>query len=347
MNEQKLHELGGRVLQDLGGAYGIPLVRLGKELGIYRALWRRGPSTAQELAEETSLAERYLREWLAYHAASHYVEYDPKTGRFAFSPEQAAIFADTESPYYTVPGFEAAAAYVGNQPLVAEAFRTGGGVGWGDQNGCLFCAVADFFRPGYQAFLVDAWLPALDGVAERLARGIKVADVGCGHGHSTIVMAQAFPNSEFVGIDFHAASIEQAREHAREHGLHNVRFETGSAKDFEGNYDLVTCFDALHDMGDPVGAAAHIRRSLNPGGRWMIVEPAAGDRLEDNLNSISRLYYGASTMVCIPASLDQEVGAALGAQAGEAKLREVVEAGGFETVRRAAETPFNIVLEAA
>jgi SAM-dependent methyltransferase len=234
------------------------------------------------------------------------------------------------------------------RPMVEPAFRNGGGVGWGDHGACMFCAVARFFRPGYHNHLVGEWLPALDGVTAKLERGARVADVGCGHGWSTVLMAQAFPNSQFVGYDFHPASIEAANAHAASHGVAgNCRFETGAAKDYPGgDFDLVTFFDCLHDMGDPAGAAAHVRQSLKPDGSWMIVEPMAGDRLEDNLNPVGRLYYAGSTMICVPTSLSQEVGAALGAQAGEVKLREVITAGGFSHVRRATETPFNMILEA-
>jgi SAM-dependent methyltransferase len=249
---------------------------------------------------------------------------------------------------YLADAFECAAAYIDNQPKVQDAFKTGAGVGWGDQAGCLFCAIARFFRPGYSANIIDKWLPSLEGVVATLVRGARVADVGCGHGYSTLIMAEAFPNSEFVGFDFHPASIEDAWRHAREHDAGgNVRFEVAAAKEYPGsNYDLVTMFDCLHDMGDPVGAARHIRRSLKAGGTWMIVEPFAHDTLEDNLNPVGRLYYAASTLVCVPTSLDQEVGAALGAQAGEGRLSEVARAGGFRQVRRATETPFNLVLEA-
>jgi SAM-dependent methyltransferase len=348
MNEQKLNAFLGQVLDDLGGAYGIGLVRIGSSLGLYRTLQARGPLTSEELAHATGLAERYVREWLSYHAASHYVSYDPATRRFTLPPEQAAVLADTNSPVYMADAFECAAAYIENQPKVQAAFKTGGGVGWGNQAGCLFCAVARFFRPGYSASIVHQWLPSLDGVVGRLERGARVADVGCGHGYSTILMGQAFPKSEFVGFDFHPASIDAAAGHARDHGVtDNVRFAVAAATQFPGQgYDLVTTFDCLHDMGDPVGAARQIRRSLRPGGTWMIVEPFAHDTLEGNLTPVGRLYYGASTLVCVPASLDQEGGAALGAQAGEGRLREVALAGGFRGFRRAAETPFNLILEA-
>jgi SAM-dependent methyltransferase len=258
------------------------------------------------------------------------------------------VFANEDSPVYMMGGFDVMAAMQDNQPKVQAAFKSGGGVAWGDQASCMFCAVARFFRPGYQNHLVKEWLPALDGVVAKLERGAKVADVGCGHGWSTVLMAKSFPKSQFVGYDLHPGSIEEAQAHAELHEVSpNTCFEVGLAKDYPGtDFDLVTCFDCLHDMGDPIGAAAHIRASLKQGGTWMVVEPMAGDRLEQNLNPVGRLYYAGSTMVCLPTSLSQEVGAGLGAQAGEAKLREVITGGGFTTVRRAAQTPFNMILEA-
>jgi 2-polyprenyl-3-methyl-5-hydroxy-6-metoxy-1,4-benzoquinol methylase len=344
----KLHQFVGQMLGDLGGAASVALAHIGDELGLYKTLHAKGPMTVDELAAAAGVNQRYLREWLSHQAASNYVAYDPATQKFALPPEQAMVFAIEDSPVYLNGAFETMAAILGNQELVKPAFKTGEGVAWGDQSTCMFCAVARFFRPGYQNNLVNAWLPALDGVVAKLERGAKVADVGCGHGWSTVFMASAFPNSEFVGYDFHPKSIEEARKHASEHGgSANVRFEIGMAKDYAGvDFDLVTFFDCLHDMGDPAGAAAHVRQSLKPDGTWMIVEPIAGDRLEDNLNPVGRLYYAASTMICVPTSLSQEVGAALGAQAGEARLREVIASGGFTSVRRATETPFNMILEA-
>jgi SAM-dependent methyltransferase len=349
MNEAKLNALLGQMMNDLGGAFGIPLVRMGTALGLYRTLAADGRVTSAQLAGKTKLEERYVREWLSYNAASNYISYDAATRSFAMSPEQAAVLADEDSPVYLCAAFDAAAGYVGNQAKVEEAFKTGKGVQWGDQTACVFCAIARFFRPGYNANLVSQWLPALDGIVEKLKRGARVADVGCGHGYSTLIMAEAFPNSEFVGFDFHPASVEEAQAHARDHrGRGNVRFEVASAKSYPGNdYDLVTFFDCLHDMGDPAGAARHVRQSLKKDGAWMIVEPFAHDTLEENLNPVGRLYYAASTMVCVPTSLSQETAAALGAQAGEAKLREmVVDGGGFRSFRRATETPFNLILEA-
>jgi 2-polyprenyl-3-methyl-5-hydroxy-6-metoxy-1,4-benzoquinol methylase len=348
IDEGKLHQFIGQLLSDLGGASSVAMVRIGDALGLYKALHANGAMTAGELADTVGADERYLREWLSNQAASNYLSYDPATRKFVLPPEQAMIFAAEDSPVYMLGGFDLMAAMLDNQPKVEQAFRTGGGIAWGEQAGCMFCAVARFFRPGYHNNLVGSWLPALDGVVDKLKRGAKVADVGCGHGWSTVMMAKAFPNSQFIGYDFHPASIEAAQAHAVAHGVaNNVSFEVGTAKDFcATGLDLVTFFDCLHDMGDPTGAAAHVRRSLKPDGSWMIVEPMAGDKLEQNLNPVGRLFYAASTMICVPTSLSQEVGAALGAQAGEAKLREVITAGGFTTVRRATETPFNMILEA-
>jgi SAM-dependent methyltransferase len=323
-------------------------VRLGDRLGLYRALHSDGPMTPGELAARTSIAERYAREWLSHQAASGYLAYDPATGRFDLPPEQAMVFAEPDSPVYMQGGFDLAMTMMENQALVEPAFRTGRGVGWGEQSQCLFCAAGRFFRPGYHNSLVESWLPALEGVVAKLGRGATVADVGCGHGFSTIIMAKAFPSSSFVGYDFHPDSVAQARQHAEQHGVTaNIRFEVALAGGFPGrDLDLVTFFDCLHDMGDPVGAARHVRQALKSDGSWMVVEPAAGDRLEDNLNPVGRLYYAASTMICVPTSLDQPVGAALGAQAGFARLASVMDEGGFSRVRKAAETPFNMILEA-
>lgn len=344
LDESRLNTFIGQVLNDLGGAVSIPLVRIGDALGLYAALDRIGPATPEALAREAGCDPRYIREWLCAQAASGYVIF--AEGQFSLSPEQALVFASPDSPANMIGAFDTAAAMVQNQDKVQAAFKTGKGVGWGDQAGCLFCAVARMFRPGYVNALVQEWLPALDGVVPMLERGVTVADIGCGHGVSTIVMAQAFPKTTFVGYDFHPGSIAAATAHARAHGVDNVRFEVGTAQDFPGSYDFVTCFDCLHDMGDPVAAATHIRSALRPGGKWMVVEPAAGNSLEDNITPVGRLYYSASTMICVPTSLAQETGLALGAQAGEARLSEVIRSGGFTAVRRAAETPLNMVLEA-
>jgi 2-polyprenyl-3-methyl-5-hydroxy-6-metoxy-1,4-benzoquinol methylase len=348
IDDSKLNQFIGQMLGDLGGASSVAMVRLGDSLGLYETLYANGPMTSAQLAKAAKVHERYLREWLSHQAASNYLAYDPNTETFTLPPEQAMVFVNKESPVYMMGGFDLMTALLDNQPKVQAAFKTGEGVAWGDQAGCMFCAVARFFRPGYHNNLVQQWLPALDGVVEKLKRGAKVADVGCGHGWSTVMMAKAFPKSTFIGYDFHPTSIEDARAHAKTHGVSaNTRFEVGLAKDYpEKDFDLVTCFDCLHDMGDPAGASAHIRQSLKGDGTWMIVEPIAGDTLAQNLNPVGRLYYAGSTMICLPTSLAQEVGAGLGAQAGEKKLRETITSGGFKTVRRATETPFNMVLEA-
>jgi 2-polyprenyl-3-methyl-5-hydroxy-6-metoxy-1,4-benzoquinol methylase len=345
LNETILNELVGRVLGDLGGAFSVPLVRIGDALGLYEALKRIGPATAEELANASACALRYVREWLSAQTASGYVHHEG--GRFSLTPEQAFVFAEPNSPVNLIGAFDTAAAMVENQPKVQSAFKTGRGVAWGDQAGCMFCAVARLFRPGYVNALVQDWLPALDGAVDRLKAGAKIADVGCGHGLSTILMAQAFPRSRFIGYDFHPASIAAATAHARAHAVTNVSFEIGKAQDFmERDFDLITCFDCLHDMGDPKAAATHIRKALKENGTWMVVEPMAGDTLEDNINPVGRLYYSASTMICVPTSMAQEIGLALGAQAGEKRLAEVIRSGGFTKVRKAAQTPFNMVLEA-
>jgi 2-polyprenyl-3-methyl-5-hydroxy-6-metoxy-1,4-benzoquinol methylase len=347
MDENKLNSLVGQFLQDLGGAFSVPLVQIGEQLGIYEALNDAGLSTVEQIAQSTGVAERYMREWLSAQAASNYISYDAATEKFWMTPEQAYLLADRDSPFYLAPAFGAAATFQQNEPQVREAFKTGAGIPWGEQIPCLSCAVARFFRPGYQNNLVQSWLPALSGMVEKLQQGASVADIGCGHGITTAIMAQAFPNSEFVGFDFHQPSIDVARAHATAHGLSNIRFEVSLAKELAGHYDLITIFDCLHDMGDPVGAMQHIHELLDENGACMIVEPMAGDRLADNLNPVSRMYYSASTMVCVPTSLAQENGVALGAQAGEKRLREaIVDGAGFSHLNRVAETPFNLVLEA-
>ena len=344
IDEKKLEALLGTMVTELGAAANAALVLIGDKLGLYRALHEHGPLTSVALAEKTQTHERYVREWLAAQAASGFMTYDPGTQTFALSPEQAAVFADPDSPVNMTGGFYSLAAVFADEPRLTAAFKTGEGVGWGEHCNCLFCGTERFFRPGYKAHLVSEWLPALDNVVARLTSGARVADVGCGHGASTAIMAEAFPNSQFVGFDFHGPSIDRAREQASH--LPNVRFEVGRAQDFPGNYDLVTVFDALHDMGDPVGAAANIRANLAPEGTLMLIEPFANDRLEDNFNPVGRIYYAFSTNICVPASLRQEVGAALGAQAGEKRLTEVLRQGGFTRVRRAVDTPFNMVIEA-
>lgn len=345
LDNAKLEPLLGVMVNEMGAAANAALVLIGDKLGLYRALAAGGPLTPAELAAETRTHERYVREWLSAQAASGFASYDAAAGKFSLTPEQAAVLADDDSPVNMTGGFHSVAAIYADEPKLVEAFKSGKGIGWGDHCNCLFCGVERFFRPGYKAHLVSEWLPALDGVVAKLERGIKVADVGCGHGASTLIMAKAFPNSEFTGFDFHDASIAHARQHAK--GLANVGFETARAQDFAGDgYGLVTMFDALHDMGDPVGAARHARETLANSGTLMLVEPKAGDRLEDNLNPVGRIYYACSTSICVPSSLGQEVGAALGAQAGEKRLSKVLREGGFSQIRKAIETPFNMILEA-
>ena len=337
MDNAKLNEFVGKALADLGGAFSVPLVRIGDRLGLYKALHAGGPMTAGELAEKTGIAQRYASEWLSQQAASTYLSYDAATARFTLPPEHAMVLAVEDSPVNLQGAFDLATVMMENQTLVEPAFRTGKGVGWGAQSQCLFCTVGRFFRPSYQNALVQSWLPSLDGLIAKLERGATVADVGCGHGFSTVIMAKAFPNTSFVGYDFHPDLIAEARRHAEEHGVSgNTRFEVALASEFPGRgLDLVTFFDCLHDMGDPLGAARHVRQTLKPDGSWMVVEPAAADRLEDNINPVSRLYYAASTMICVPTSLDQPVGAALGAQAGLEKLSSTINQAGFRQVRKA------------
>jgi SAM-dependent methyltransferase len=333
---------------EVGATLNTALVVMGDRLGLYKALADAGPLTPAELAKRTSTAERYVREWLNAQAAGGYVTYDPDSGRYTLPVEHAIALTDESSPAYLPGLFQTAFGSVLDAPRITEAAKTGEGFGWHAHGHDVFDGCERFFRPGYNANLVPAWLPALDGVVDKLQRGATVADVGCGHGASTILMAQAFPASTFTGSDYHEGSITAARERAAEAGVGDrVRFEIAPAASYSGTgYDLVTMFDCLHDMGDPVGAARHVRQSLAPDGTWLIVEPFAGDRVEENLNPVGRAYYGFSTLLCTPASLSQEVGLALGAQAGEASIRDVVTKGGLTRFRRVAETPFNIVYEA-
>jgi len=343
----KLDAFVGRFVQDLGAVLHAATVLLGDKLGLYKAMADGVAVTPEELARRTSTDARYVREWLAAQAASAYVEYDPATGRFRLPEEQAFALTNEFNPLFIPGGLQVAASTIKDEAPILEAFRTGRGVGWHEHCADLFAGTERFFRPGYIANLVGTWIPALDGVDAKLRRGARVADVGCGHGSSTIVMAQAYPKSDFTGFDYHGPSIERARAAAASAGVADrVRFEIATAKTFPGAYDFVTFFDCLHDMGDPVGAARHVRESLADDGTWMIVEPFARDRLEENLNAIGRIYYSVSTFVCTPAARSQERGLALGAQAGQARIGEVVREAGFTRFRRAAETVFNLVLEA-
>ncbi|GAA2830941.1 methyltransferase family protein [Aminobacter aminovorans] len=345
--QAKLDAFLGKMVGDLGAIATGAGVLLGDRLGLFKTLREGGKMTASELAKGTGTQERLVREWLSGQAAAGYIDYDEGTDRFYLNAEQELVFADEDSPAFMAGAFEVLSTLWLDEEKVRNAFKSGKGVAWHEHSACLFRGTERFFRPGYNANLIDSWLPALDGIVAKLERGAEVADVGCGHGASTVLMARAFPNSRFTGFDYHEPSIERARKAAEEAGVSaNTRFEVAAAKTFPGTYDFVAFFDCLHDMGDPAGAAKHVHDALRPDGTWMIVEPFAHDHLSANLNPVGRVYYAASTFVCTPASLSQEVGFGLGAQAGEARLRKVVTSGGFKRFRRATETPFNMVLEA-
>jgi SAM-dependent methyltransferase len=348
IDPEKLNALLGQAVQDMGAALHAALIVIGDKLGLYRAMADGTPVTPAELAARTSTSERYVREWLNANAAGNYVQYHAESHSYSLSPEQAFALALDNTPIH-LPGFyHMLASCMKDEEKLTEVFRTGKGFGWHEHEKGLFEGCERFFRPGYLANLTSSWIPALDGVESKLKAGAKVADVGCGHGASTILMAQAYPKSKFFGFDYHGASIETAREKAAAAGVSDrVTFEVAPAKSFPGTgYDFVAFFDCLHDMGDPVGAAKHVRQSLAQDGTWMVVEPFANDDVTANLNPIGRIYYSASAMICVPASLSQEVALGLGAQAGEVRIHEVITSGGFTRFRRATETPFNIVFEA-
>jgi 2-polyprenyl-3-methyl-5-hydroxy-6-metoxy-1,4-benzoquinol methylase len=348
IDQDKLHEFLGKAIVDFGATFNAALIRIGDKLGLYKALAKSGPQTPAQLATATGTSERYIREWLSEQAAGGYITYDAKKGAFHLSEEQAFAMADESSPVFLPGAFQVALAAIKAEEQITERFKTGEGMGWHEHHHELFVGTERFFRPGYAANLISAWIPSLKGVEEKLKKGARVADVGCGLGASTVLMAKSYPNSEFVGFDYHDKSIDTAKKRAKDAGVGDrIRFEVASAKSYPGtDYDFVTFFDCLHDMGDPVGASTHVRNTLKKDGTWMIVEPFAGDKLEENLNPIGRAFYGASTLLCTPASLSQEVGLALGAQAGEKRLREVVTSGGFSHFRRATQTPFNLIFEA-
>ena len=349
MNEEKLNSLLGKFVGDLGATMHAGSIVIGEKLGLYKAMATPNERIkSEELAKRTGTNERYVREWLNANAASGYVEYDADSDSYYMTEEQSFVMTNENNPAYLPGAFVLATSALKAVPKMIDRFKTGEGFGWHEHDPDLFRGTELFFRPGYIANLVNAWIPALDGVEDKLKAGAKVADVGCGLGASTILMAEAFPDSEFVGFDYHDKSIEAARRRAAEAGLsERVKFEVAASKDFPGSdYDLITFFDCLHDMGDPVGAAKHVRKALKDDGTWMIVEPYANDKTEDNLNPVGRVYYSASTLICTPASLSQEVGLGLGAQAGEERLRSVATEGGFSSLTRATETPFNLVLEA-
>jgi SAM-dependent methyltransferase len=348
VNEAKLQEFMMKAVGEMGAAMNTALILIGDKVGLYKAMAGSAPMTSAELAAKTNTTERYVREWLAAQAAGGFVTYDAGTGRYTLPPEQALALADESSPVFLPGYFQIVEASLKSVPKITDAFRSGNGVGWHEHDACLFVGTERFFRPNYRGHLINEWIPALGDTEAKLRAGARVADVGCGLGTSTTLMAQAYPQSSFVGFDYHPKSIELAREAAAKAGVSDrVKFEVASAKEYPGKgYDLVAFFDCLHDMGDPEGAARHVRDTLDPNGTWMIVEPFANDKLEDNLNPIGRVFYAASTMLCTPASLSQEVGLGLGAQAGEGRLSKILKATGFTRVRRAAETPFNIILEA-
>lgn len=348
VNQAKLHEFVMKAVGEMGAAMNAALIIVGDKLGLYKAMAGAGPMTSAEVAAKTKTTERYVREWLSAQAAGGFITYDAASGKFTLPPEQAMALADEQSPVFLPGFFEIVSACIKDEPKVTEAFRSGKGLGWHEHDHCLFAGTERFFRPNYRAHLVKEWIPALGDTLAKLKAGARVADVGCGLGTSTILMAEAYPKSTFTGFDYHPQSIEMAREAASKAGVSDrVKFEVAKAKDYPGKgYQLVAFFDCLHDMGDPEGASRHVLQSLGPNGVWMIVEPFAHDKLQDNLNPIGRVFYGASTMLCTPASLSQEVGLGLGAQAGEGRLSKILKDAGFTQVRRAAETPFNIVLEA-
>lgn len=346
VDEGRLQELAGKVVGDIAGAMGVFMAYIGDQSGAYRAMREAGPMTVEELSAKTRLNPKYLHQWLGSNAAAGYVTYDGEGDRFSLSPEQAIVFAEEGHPACLQGFFQAIVSqYETNQEAV-DTFISGRGRPWGDHSRCLFCGTDRFFRPGYAANLLDNWIPALDGVEEKLKAGAKIADIGCGHGSSTVLMAEAFPNSKIYGIDFHEPSIEEARKRAEAAGLTNVEFIVAKAQDYPGEgFDFACIFDALHDMGDPVGAARHIRETLRPDGTFMLVEPLAGDSMAENLHPIGQIFYGFSTTVCTPASLAQEVGLGLGAQAGEKRLTGVLRQAGFQNIRRATQTDTNMVLE--
>jgi SAM-dependent methyltransferase len=347
LDMDKLNAFLGQFVSDLGAAVHTGMVVIGEKLGLYKALAGEAMSST-ELATKTQTDERYLREWLASQAAGGYVTYDEKTNKFSLSGEQAFALADEDSPAYLPGAFELALGSLAAIPRITDCFRTGAGMGWHEHDDGVFHGCEKFFRPGYAANLVSSWIPALQEVKQKLEVGAQVADVGCGQGASTLLMAKAFPKSQFFGFDYHDKSIEAARQSAKRQGVADrVTFEVAKAKEYPGkDYDFVAVFDCLHDMGDPTGAAAHVLQSLGTDGTWMIVEPYANDELKDNLNPVGRVYYAFSTLLCTPCSRSQEVGLCLGAQAGETRIRQVVTSAGFTRFRRAAETPFNIVYEA-
>ena len=348
MDMSKVEQFAGQVVSDISATFSGVMTNIGHKLGLYKAMAGAGPITSQILADKTGTYERYVREWLNNQTAGGYVVYNAETNAYTLPDEHIPVLVDDESPLFLVPALDVASSLWLDEDKVADVFRSGEGIAWSDHHHRLFCGSEALFRPGYKAHLTSTWIKSLDGVEDKLKAGAKVADVGCGHGASTIVLAQEYPNSTFYGFDNHKESVEIARQRARDAGVNgNIHFSVANAKDFsESDFDLICFMDCLHDMGDPVGAAQHAKQSLKANGTVLLVEPAAGDTVNDNINPVSRLYYAASTAVCTPCSLSQEVGLALGAQAGEKRLSDVMKDAGFNKLRRASETPFNIVLEA-
>jgi len=348
VDQVKLEQFVHQAVGDMAAAISGLLVHVGDRLGLYRAMAEGGPVTPESLADATRTAPRYVREWLCNQAAGGYVVHHPEYDTFELPAEHAAVLAHENSPVFLAGAYEAIASVYSDHARIVDAFSTGGGVGWEEHDARLFSGVRRLFRPSYAAFLTSTWIPALDGVESKLRAGASVADIGCGEGASTVLMAEAYPHSTFAGYDYHTPSVDAARKSAADAAVnHRVRFEAAGADEFPGTgFDLICMFDCLHDMGDPVGAARHIRKALADDGTLLLVEPFAGDALEENLNPVSRAYYGFSTTICTPASLAQPVGLGLGAQAGQARLAELLMEAGFSRVRRAAETPFNLILEA-
>lgn len=348
MDMSKVEQFAGQVVSDISATFSGVMTNIGHKLGLYKAMAGAGPITSQILADKTGTYERYVREWLNNQTAGGYVVYNAETNAYTLPDEHIPVLVDDESPLFLVPALDVASSLWLDEDKVADVFRSGAGIAWSDHHHRLFCGSEALFRPGYKAHLTSTWIKSLDGVEDKLKAGAKVADVGCGHGASTIVLAQEYPNSTFYGFDNHKESVEIARQRAKDAGVNgNIHFSVANAKDFsESDFDLICFMDCLHDMGDPVGAAQHAKQSLKANGTVLLVEPAAGDTVNDNINPVSRLYYAASTAVCTPCSLSQEVGLALGAQAGEKRLSNVMKDAGFNELRRASETPFNIVLEA-
>lgn len=345
-DESRLQELAGKVVGDIAGAMGVFMAYIGDQSGVYRAMRDAGPLTADALSKRTGINSKYLHQWLGSNAAAGYVTYEPGGERFSLSPEQATVFAEEGHPACLQGFIQGIVSQFETHQKALDTFVSGEGRSWGDHSQCLFCGTDRFFRPGYAANLLDNWIPALDGVEDKLKAGAKIADIGCGRGSSTILLAEAYPDSTVYGIDFHEPSIDEARRRAESAALSNVEFLVAKAQDYPGDgFDFACIFDALHDMGDPVGAARHIRETMKPDGTFMLVEPLAGDTMEENFHPIGQIFYGFSTTVCTPASLAQEVGLGLGAQAGEKRLANVLREAGFRTIRRATQTDTNMVLE--